>query len=143
VIVRSVQRWNITGFRCEVETALEMRRNIVPLMMYGFDFSSPMIADQLTGQMATLKQYNALRIPAEYFQEAMRRLRHDYLSVPLELDIHPLSPGAHAVGMQLQYAAKTASVVRSRELAAQECFERGYDATDLDEKVRFCTKASG
>src|SRR5262245_12360629 len=31
--------------RREVETALEMRRNIVPLMFEGFDFSSPSIAN--------------------------------------------------------------------------------------------------
>ena len=35
--------------RREIEAALENRRNIVPLMLEGFDFSSPGIANQLTG----------------------------------------------------------------------------------------------
>jgi len=35
--------------RREIETALGSRRNIVPLMLEGFDFGSPKIASQLTG----------------------------------------------------------------------------------------------
>src|SRR5437016_1929904 len=58
--------------RREIEAALESQRNIVPLMLEGFDFSTPGIANQLTGRMAALKRYNALRVPAEYFDDAMR-----------------------------------------------------------------------
>jgi len=61
--------------RREIEAAIDRQRNIVPLMLEGFDFGSPTIARQLTGRLATLKQYNALSIPAQYFSEAMGRLR--------------------------------------------------------------------
>src|SRR5262245_30932789 len=57
--------------RREIETALETRRNIVPLMLEGFDFSTPSIASQLAGKLSALKQYNALRVPADYFAAAM------------------------------------------------------------------------
>ena len=57
--------------RREIETALGARRNIVPLMLEGFDFGTPGIANQLTGTLAALKHYNALSIPPEYFLEAM------------------------------------------------------------------------
>jgi hypothetical protein len=54
---------------------LEAKRNIVPLMLEGFDFSTPSIASQLTGKLAALKRYNALDIPARYFEAAMSLLR--------------------------------------------------------------------
>ena len=57
--------------RREIETALASQRNVVPLMLEGFDFGTPAIANQLTGKLAALKSYNALRVPAEYFGEAM------------------------------------------------------------------------
>jgi hypothetical protein len=41
--------------RREIETALESRRNIVPLMLEGFTFDSPSIGDQLTGRLAALR----------------------------------------------------------------------------------------
>src|SRR5215471_7372152 len=36
--------------RLEIETALDLKRNIVPLMLKGFSFSTPAIARQLTGK---------------------------------------------------------------------------------------------
>ena len=36
---------------------------------------TPSNANQLTGQLSALKQYNALHLPADYFAEAMVRLR--------------------------------------------------------------------
>src|SRR3984885_10059601 len=59
--------------RREIETALSSERNVVPLMMEGFDFCTPKIASQLTGTLAALKHYNGLSIPPEYFLEAMDR----------------------------------------------------------------------
>ncbi len=46
--------------RREIETALSSQRNIVPLMLEGFNFGTPGIARQLTGTLAALKRYNAL-----------------------------------------------------------------------------------
>src|ERR1700761_5993448 len=64
--------------RREIETALANQRNIVPLTLEGFDFGTPRIANQLTGTLASLKHYNALSIPPQYFMEAMHRLRDRY-----------------------------------------------------------------
>src|ERR1035438_2955820 len=52
--------------RREIETALANQRNIVPLMLEGFDFGRPMIASQLTGTLAALRRYNGVRIPPDY-----------------------------------------------------------------------------
>lgn len=48
--------------RREIETALESRRNVVPVMLDGFDFEAPSNASRLTGQLSALKDYNALRV---------------------------------------------------------------------------------
>src|SRR5207253_3754505 len=50
----------VDWLRREIETALANQRNIVPLMLEGFDFGTPKIASQLTGKLAALKHYNGL-----------------------------------------------------------------------------------
>src|SRR5580658_5401226 len=69
--------------RREIETAIESKRNIVPLMLEGFSFDTPAIASQLTGSLAPLRKYNGLDVPASYFLAAMDRLRDKRLSVSL------------------------------------------------------------
>ena len=61
--------------RREIEDALDNRRNIVPLMLEGFDFGTPSISNQLTGKLASLRKYNAMTVSAEYFDAAMEKLR--------------------------------------------------------------------
>src|SRR5208282_862828 len=51
--------------RREIEAALDSKRNIVPLMLEGFDFGAFAIASQLTGKLEVLKRYNALTVPPE------------------------------------------------------------------------------
>jgi tetratricopeptide (TPR) repeat protein len=127
--------------RREIETALDSHRNIVPLMLEGFDFGTPAIASQLTGTLAPLKQYNALSIPPEYFQEAMGRLRDRFLNVPLDAVLHPATPAARRAATEQKDAAESAPVVEEEELTAQQWFERGFNATDLDESLRFYSQA--
>ena len=75
--------------RREIEAALDSRRNIVPLMLEGFDFGIPSIAVQLTGKLAAVKKYNAMSIPPEYFAPAMDKLRDKFLNVSLDAVWHP------------------------------------------------------
>jgi len=127
--------------RREVETALTNRRNIVPLMLEGFDFGSPGIDQHLTGDLSALRRYNALRIPMEYFEEAMGRLREKFLSVAPEDVPHPASPAVRRATEAQQAAAKKAAPVRNKELEAQEWFERALQTEDLDERIRLNTEA--
>jgi putative peptidoglycan binding protein/TIR domain-containing protein len=80
--------------RREIEAALDSRRNIVPLMLAGFDFGTPAIVSQLTGKLAALNEYNGLEIPKGYFSPAMERLRNKFLSVSLDTVLHPASLSA-------------------------------------------------
>lgn len=127
--------------RREIETALALKRNIVPLMLEGFDFSTPGIANHLTGTLEALKNYNALRIPVEYFEEAMGRLREKFLNVPLEAVLHPTSVAALQAAQEQQAAATAAPAVADKELTAQEWFERALRTTDLEERIRFNSEA--
>ncbi|MGO9271799.1 MAG: toll/interleukin-1 receptor domain-containing protein [Terriglobia bacterium] len=106
--------------RREIETALANQRNIVPLMLEGFDFGTPTIASQLTGTLAALKGYNGLSIPPEYFMEAMERLRGRYLNVPLTAVLHPASLSAQRAATEQKAAADAAPAVQEEELTAQQ-----------------------
>jgi tetratricopeptide (TPR) repeat protein len=127
--------------RREIETALESRRNVVPLMLEGFDFSSSSITNQLIGKLAALKHYNALRIPVDYFSEAMERLREKYLNVPLDSVLHPTSSFALQAARAAQDAARAAPAVQEKELTAQQWFEQGFVANNPDEQLRCYTQA--
>jgi tetratricopeptide (TPR) repeat protein len=121
--------------RREIETALANQRNIVPLMLEGFDFDTTNIVSQLAGTLAALKHYNALRIPPDYFDEAMERLRSKYLNVPLTAVLHPASPSAQRAASEQKAAADAAPAVQEKELTAQQWFERGFAAADVDDKL--------
>jgi len=127
--------------RREIETALSSQRNIVPLMLESFDFATPAIANQLTGALAGLKNYNGLRIPPDYFEAAMERLRTKFLNVPLTAVLHPASALAQEAADEQKAAANAAPTVQETELTAQQWFERGVAATDADMKVRAYTEA--
>jgi tetratricopeptide (TPR) repeat protein len=127
--------------RREIETALSSRRNIVPLMLEGFDFGTPVIASQLTGTLETLRRFNALNIPADYFWEAMNRLRERYLNIALDSVLQPASGPARQAATEQKAAAGTAPEVSGEELTAQQWFERGYGAADPEEQLRFYGQA--
>src|ERR1039458_4609807 len=116
--------------RREIETALDSQRNTVPLMLEGFDFGTPTIANQLTGKLAALKHYNGLSIPPEYFMEAMERLRGRHFNVPLTAVLHPASPSAQRAATEQKAAADAAPAVQEQEVKAQQWFERGVASTD-------------
>jgi hypothetical protein len=126
----ALQRCDEPGdwLRREIETALDSQRNIIPLMLEGFDFSTPAIVDQLRDKLAALKRYNALKVPVDYFSEAMKRLREGYLNVPLEAVLHPASGFALQAARDQQAALRTAPTVHDRELAAQQWYEQGVSA---------------
>jgi len=123
--------------RLEIETALSSQRNIVPIMLDGFDFYTPTIADQLTGTIAPLKRYQALEVPSAYFLEAMTRLRDTFLNVALEAVLQPASPFAQQVSQVEQKAAEAAPAVQSSDLTVQKYLERAVETKDVADKIRF------
>jgi tetratricopeptide (TPR) repeat protein len=126
--------------RREIETALTNQRNIVPLMLEGFDFSAPSITGRLTGTLEPLRRYNGLTVPPEYFDEAMTRLRTRHLNVPINAVLRPPSFVAEAAASAQRVAVASASVQPVQELTADQWFERGFGASDPDESLRFFTE---
>jgi tetratricopeptide (TPR) repeat protein len=122
--------------RREIETAIDLQRNIVPVFLKGFSYKTPQIANQLTGKLATLKGYNGLSIPSDYFDEAMSRLRKAFLNVSLDTILQPASAAAALASSDDQEAADAAPNVTEEELTAQEWFERGCSSSSAREKMR-------
>jgi hypothetical protein len=140
----ALHRCNEPGdwLRREIETALANQRNIVPVLLEGFDFDLPEIGDRLTGTLGGLRNYNALRILQDYFDEGMQRLRDRYLNVPLTAVLHPPLPSTQRAALEQKAAANAAPAVVKDELTAQEWFERGFRSVDPKESCVVSMKRS-
>jgi hypothetical protein len=117
--------------RREVETAIETKRNVIPLIFDGFDFRAPSIANQLNGKLATLKSYNGLPVSGVYFDAAMHRLREQYLNVPLEMVLHPASASAQEDAKAQKVAAITASLAKPPGTVFQDKLKDGSDGPEM------------
>jgi hypothetical protein len=104
-------------FRREIETAIDERRNIVPIMLDEFSFASSGIDQaELGDKLPTLRRYNGLPVHPAYVSEAMVRLRSTYLNVALDAVLHPVSREAEAVARNQQAEAAKARPVTEKEL---------------------------
>lgn len=95
--------------RREIETALDCKRNIVPLLLDGFDFQAADVVASLTGKIAPLQRYNGIRVPNDFFVPAMQRLQERFLNVPLDTVVHPISLGTSNTTHQIQKKAELAT----------------------------------
>ena len=130
--------------RREIETALDERRNIIPVFLEGFDFGSPSISQYLTGKLADLKRYNGQNVPTGFFDEAMEKIRSKFLNVALDGVSHPVSSAIQAIVQQQQLAANEASNVKARDLNAQEWFEKSqkyFEDDKFDDAIWCATEA--
>jgi hypothetical protein len=91
--------------RREIETAIDEKRNVVPLFFKGFRFGSPGVSEKLTGKLADLNRYNGLNIHEDYFQEGMEKLERQFLNVPLDAVLHPLPEEVKRVVEEQQASA--------------------------------------
>jgi hypothetical protein len=94
--------------RREIEAAIDNKRNIVPVMLEGFNFDASAVAGQLTGQLAALKEYNGLRVPEGFFPQAMGLLRNKFLNVPVDAVLHSPSDAALQVATEQKGKAEVA-----------------------------------
>lgn len=130
--------------RREIETALDEKRNIVPLFLENFSFDNSSASKNLSGKLAQLKNYNGLNVHTDYFQEAMDRLCKRFLDVPLDAVLHPVPQAVQEIVREQKVAANRAAQVNREELSAQEWFEKGYvyqEANSLEEAIRCYTEA--
>lgn len=139
----ALERCNEPGdwLRKEIEHAIDTKRNIIPLMFEGFSFKD--VEQYLTGKMALLKNYNAMRVPSDYFNAAMDRLRDDYLNIALDTVIHPAPPAQQAQVAHIQAQAASQPKPSEKQLSAEEWFEQGFKRAkiDYDSKIADYTEA--
>lgn len=115
--------------RRETKLAIDEKRNIVPLLFRGFKFrgssKSKLLKwlrlgkpDVLTGKLKNLSRYNGLNVHEDYFEEAMQRVRTQFLSKPLDTVLHPVSTEVHKVVREGQISADEA--IREKKEDIQE-----------------------
>lgn len=106
----ALDRCNEPGdwLRREIELAIDEKRNIVPLFFRGFRFGTHAVSDKMTGKLKNLGRYNGLNVHEDYFEEAMQRVRTQFLSKPLDTVLHPVSTEVRRVVKAEQDAADEA-----------------------------------
>jgi len=102
-------------FRREIEVAIEKKRNIVPIMLDGFDFKAPGIDSQQWKTFATLKKYNGVTAYPEYVDAAVEKL-DKCLNISLGLVLHPVSEIARQKVSETQEAVAKAPAVTEEKL---------------------------
>jgi TPR repeat protein len=114
--------------RREIESAVSLKRNIVPVHLPGFNFSDPKIRQQLTGAPAVLEGYSGMTVSPEYLDSAMDRLCNKFLNVSLEMVLHPAMPLAPK-------PEQPAPGVQQRPPTAREMYCRGRTAEDAKDDI--------
>ena len=102
--------------RREIETAIDEKRNIIPLFFEGFNFGAPSINQKLTGKLVAVNRYNGLDVPGGYFIEAMERLCSRYLNLPLNSVLHPISTDVRRKVIEERIAANNALLQKREDL---------------------------
>ena len=81
--------------RREIEHAIDLKRNIVPVLANDFKFGN--YKRYFTGRLSKLPRYNALTVPYDFFDAAMDKLRTRFLRMPVAVTIHQPPPHEHPI----------------------------------------------
>jgi len=128
--------------RREIEFAMDLQRNIVPVLVSNFSFSEK--EAYLTGKLSELRRYNGLSLPHDYFDAAMERLRNRFLKRPVYGAIQP-TPPAERPEVQRRVAEVARQPVPSPDsLAAEQHIDQAeecYSKEDYEGAAAHCTLA--
>jgi tetratricopeptide (TPR) repeat protein len=129
--------------RQEIERAMDLERNIVPVLVEGFNFNTAQ--RHLTGKLYHLPRYNGLKLYYEYVDAAVDKLCSRYLKPPeFPVLIAPPSPIERTIVEQrIAYAIKQ-PVPTPEQLTAEEYFVRACkkdDEGDLEGAIADYSKA--
>jgi hypothetical protein len=131
--------------RREILTAIEYKRNIVPVFFDGFDWKKDVVA-QLPDVLKPLAIYNGFDVPSSlmYFETAMNLLQTKRLNIALDEVLHPPPPADVSVVEQKIAEATNQPAVTEKQLSAGEYFERAFQhsvAGRYDDAIRDYTEA--
>jgi tetratricopeptide (TPR) repeat protein len=121
---------------------MDLKRNIVPVMVKGFDFS--LEQKYLTGKLSTLSSFSGLNVPADYFDEAMTKLRTRFLKQPVSGTVVS-TPVSERDAVESRINATLAQPEpTSAELNASDYYSQGYrcyEQSDFPGAILNFTKA--
>ncbi|MDX2136865.1 MAG: tetratricopeptide repeat protein [Chloroflexota bacterium] len=119
--------------RKEIEMAIGLQRNIVPVLgdNYTFKEAEPL----LTGTLSELARYNALHLIHDYFDEGMERLRNRFLKQPARGKV--LKPPTKEVDKALEIIDATVRLSDTQEKINQhiEHGNRAYRDGNYEQAV--------
>ncbi|MFN8372462.1 MAG: tetratricopeptide repeat protein [Anaerolineae bacterium] len=135
----ALERCNEPGdwLRREIEEAIRLKRNIVPILVNEFSFAGN--ESFMNGALSVLPRYNAVKLFHEYFDEALDRLRKRYLKPPehaVELASIPSTEEA-IVERKIEEIASQPIPTRDH-LLAEELLWRGHmlhPPNDYDSRI--------
>jgi tetratricopeptide (TPR) repeat protein len=111
--------------RREIEYAMALKRNIIPILVNDFHFDDNVRA-YLTGGLHDLPRYNGLVLPHDFFDAAMERLRTRFLKLPVQGEITPALPqDTPTVQQKIEEMARQPAPT-AQELSAEDSFSRGW-----------------
>jgi tetratricopeptide (TPR) repeat protein len=128
--------------RREIEHAIDLQRNIVPVLVNNFDFSDT--ESCLTGKLSELNRYNGLNLPHDYFDAGMDRLRNRFLKQRTSGMIQPTPPSERSEVERKIEEIVSQPVPTQQDLTAEQYFNSGLAYRrkgDLVRAIQSYTKA--
>jgi tetratricopeptide (TPR) repeat protein len=126
--------------RREIEYAIDLKRNIVPLLVNNFVFIGT--EKYLTGKLQELQFYNGLNVPHDYFDEAMVRLRVRYLKQSVNVDNVTMTPIERKEAQERIAEMVNLPTPTKEELNAEDYFNRGFARSDnSDDEIAYYSQA--
>ena len=126
--------------RREIEEAIRLKRNVVPIIEEGFSFEQEL--DYLPQNLHILSRYNALPLVHFYFDAAMEMLRNRFLKAEPNILITP-TPERELAAVRERLLEAEQPVIDT-PTSAEEYVQRGKargDAGDLDGAIADTTAA--
>ncbi len=120
--------------RLNIEHAIRSGRNIVSLLVNGFDFQEA--APYFTGELAKLAEYPTVTVPVEYFQAAMDRLRTQYLETAPEIPVVPVPKKDESLVRITTRKIAKIQFVTDKQLQAESHFQRAYHRARHDHETK-------
>jgi tetratricopeptide (TPR) repeat protein len=123
----SVERCKEPGdwLRREIEHAMDLNRNIVPILAHDFSFNGT--ESYLTGKLSNLSRYNGPTLYHEYFDAAIEKLCNRFLKQPMYGEIKRISTKEQVEAQRRIDEVINLVVPTEKQPTAEQYFNLGYN----------------
>ena len=128
--------------RREVERAIELKRNIVPILASNFSFKAA--TRYLTGKLEELPLYSGVPLHTDYFEEAMERLRSRFLKQPVSVAVVPTPAIEREIVAKKTGEASQLPAPKPNQFTAEFLLNRGnekYSKGDFTDAIQDFSEA--